>query len=118
MATEKRYFHDRVILLLLSVSIFLVLLISALVLLRLDGNRGGGYIIQYRANLGISAFQTGRVSELLAFMVFAPLVAAVHGVLSARIYATSRQFAICFLSLGVLLLVLALIVSNALLVLR
>ena len=118
MQTPKRYFHDRTVLLLLSVSTFLVLLSTLLILWRLGNNHSNGYIVQYRANLGISAFQTGRVSDLLAFTVFSILVLVVHAILSIRIYPVQRQFAITILGLGVLVLLVALIVSNALLVLR
>ena len=117
MPNPKSYFHDRVVLLLLSINVFLGLLSSLLVLLRLDSNRGN-YIIQYRANLGISAFSTGHTSEILAFIAFALLVVGVHFVLSLRIYQTHRPVAISILGLGILLLIISIIVSNALLVLR
>jgi hypothetical protein len=100
------------------VSTFLVLLSTVLILWRLGSNHSNGYIVQYRANLGISAFQTGRISDLLAFIVFSFLVLSVHIVLSLRIYPVHRQFAITVLGIGLLLLTLCLIVSNALLVLR
>jgi hypothetical protein len=117
MPNPKSYFHDRVILLLLSINVFLALLASVLVLLRLDSNRGN-YIVQYRANLGISAFSTGHTSEILAFIAFAGLVVAVHSVISMRMYKVHRPLSITILSLGILLLTLSTIVSNALLVLR
>ena len=69
MQTPKKYFHDRIVLLLLTVNTFLTLLCGVLVLLRID-NRVNGYIVQRRFNLGINAFKAGNLSELIAFIVF------------------------------------------------
>jgi hypothetical protein len=74
--------------------------------------------VQYRSNLGLDAFKTGSVSGLLSFVGFAVLTPVIHTLLSLRTYAIHRQLAIVILALGVLLLVLAIIVSNALLILR
>lgn len=118
MATSKKYFHDHLVLLLLSVNAFLALAGSIFILVRLSTSHGNGYIVQYRANLGINAFKTGSVVDLLSFVGFAALVLAIHTSLSLRVYHIHRQLAIFVLSLGILLLLLAIIVSNALLVLR
>lgn len=114
---SKKYLHDKLILLLASVNIFLAFLCTVLVILRL-GSGQGGYIVQYRANLGISAFKTGSVSGLIEFIAFAIVVLVANLVLSMRTYLLRRELSIVVLSLGALLLVLAIIVSNALLVLR
>ncbi len=118
MATSKKYFHDHLILLLLSTNIFLAFTTIVLVLVRLSSGRGSSYITQYRSPLGINAFQTGSVSELLSFVLFALLIATVHTVLSMRIYKVHRHLAVVVLALGILLLLLAIIISNALLALR
>lgn len=118
MAASKKYFHDHFILLLLSVNAFLAVAGSIFILLRLSTSHGTGYIVQYRASLGINAFKTGQVIDILGFIVFAILALAIHTALSLRAYHIHRQLAITILSLGILLLVLAIIVSNALLVLR
>jgi hypothetical protein len=118
MATSKKYFHDHFVLLLLSVNAFLAVAGSIFILLRLGTSHGTGYIVQYRPSLGINAFQTGSVVELLSFVVFAALILLIHTLLSLRIYPIHRQLAITILSLGVLLLILTVIISNALLVLR
>ena len=121
MATPKKYFHDHVVLLLLSIDAFLAFLASAFVLLRLSAGHGNGYIVQCRdcSNpLAINKFTTGSVTALLSFIGFALLVLVVHTILSMRAYHVNRHLAITILGLGVLLLVLTIIVSNALLVLR
>ena len=106
------------VLLLLSINTFLALLCSILILLKLDAGQSEGYIIQYRANLGLSAFKSGGVSTLISFILFATLVLLFHTLLSMRVYTIRRNFAIAVLGMGLLLLVVATIVSNALLVLR
>ncbi|HEX7633147.1 MAG TPA: hypothetical protein VF401_02355 [Candidatus Saccharimonadales bacterium] len=118
MATPKKYFHDHLVLLLLSVNAFLAVAGSIFILVRLSTSHGNGYIVQYRSSLGINAFKTGSVVDLLAFVGFALLVLAIHAMLSLKVYHIHRQLAIAILSLGILLLLLTIIVSNALLVLR
>lgn len=118
MNIPKQYLHDRLILLLVSVNVFLALFASLLVLFKLDSGRSAGYIVQYRGSLGISALKTGDVTELIAFIGFALLVAAAHIVLSIKTYPIKREVSVVILGLGILLLVMSTIVSNALLVLR
>jgi hypothetical protein len=118
MHIPKNYFHDRLVVLLISVNAFLALLGGVLVLFRLDAGGSDVYIIQYRANLGLSAFKRGGPTPLLSFAVFGLLVLAIHIILSMRVYPMRRQFAITILALASLLLSLSIIVSNALLILR
>jgi hypothetical protein len=119
MPIPKKYLHDKLILLLVSLNLFLAFLCSMLVLLRLGSGQGGdGYIVQYRANLGISAFKTGSVTAMVGFIGFVVLVAALNILLSVRAYHLRRELSLTLLGLGALLLLLAIIVSNALLVLR
>lgn len=118
MATSKKYFQDHLVLLLLSINAFLTLTTAIFVLLRLSAGHGNGYIVQYRPYLGINAYRTGGVTELLSFIIFAFLVMIIHTLLSMRAYHIHRQLAITTLALSILLLVLTLIVSNALLVLH
>lgn len=118
MHVPKKYFHDRLVLLLLSVNTFLALLGSVLILLRLDSGRSQSYIVQYRANLGLSAYKVGDATTFISFIIFAAVVLVFHTLLSMRVYHVRRQVAITVLGMGLLLLTLALIVSNALLILR
>ena len=117
MHIPKKYYHDKTVLTLLSLSLFTVLLNAALILLRLDDARGR-YIVQYRENLGVDPFQAGEGTAFLTFIAFALIVFVFQVVLSVRIYGVHKQFAVAICSLGLLLLVLSVIVSNALLTLR
>jgi hypothetical protein len=118
MATPKKYFHDHLVLLLLSLNVFAAVAGSIFVLVKLTSTHGNSYIVQYRPSLGADAFKTGSVTDLLAFAAFAVIVLVAHTVLSLRAYQIHRQLALAILGLGILLLVLTVIVSNALLVLR
>ena len=118
MAAPKKYFQDHLILLLLSINAFLTLSAVGLVLVRLASGHGDSYIAQYRSSLGINAFQSGSILDLLSFAVFAVLVLGVHTLLSIKTYPLSKQVSAVILSLGIVLLLLALVISNALLVLR
>jgi len=118
MRIPKNYFRDRMVLLLVSSNTFLAVLNSILVLLRLDTSRPDGYIVEYRANLGLSAFKSGGPGVFLGLIAFSLFVLVFHTILSMRVYPIRRHFSIAILSLGLLLLTLSLIVSNALLVLR
>jgi hypothetical protein len=105
----------------LSVNVFLALVTIVLVVARLSSGHSSSYIVQCRdcSNpAAINKFTQGSVIDLLSFIVFAILVLVTHIILSMRVYRIHRQLAIAVLSLGVLLLVTTIIVSNALLALR
>ena len=118
MANKKNYFHDHTVLLLLSINAFLAIAGSILTLVRMTTSHGTGFIVQYRSNLGINAFKTGDAIEIVSFAAFAFIALAVHTILSLRAYVIHRQLALVILGLGTLLLLLAIIISNALLALR
>jgi small-conductance mechanosensitive channel len=118
MHIPKNYFHDRLVLVLLSINTFLAVLTTVLILLRLRGGNNEVLVQQYHANLGLSAFQTGGTSTFVGFIGFAALVLVLHTVLSLRTYHQRRDYSLAILWMGMLLLLLLLIVSNALAALR
>jgi hypothetical protein len=121
MTASTKYFHDRLILLLLSTNVFLAFFASILILLRLGSSHGSIYIVQCRdcSNpAALDKFAYGGVTQILSFVIFVFLILAVHIMLSLRAYHIHRQLSVVILSLSLILLVLAVIVSNALLVLR
>lgn len=117
MHIPKNYFHDRVILLLLSTGVFAAILNTLLILLRLDGSRGS-YIIQYRSNLGLSAYKAGDGTTFISFIVFGLLMLVLQVVLSIKAFKIRRLYAVVVSALCLFLLVLTIIVSNTLLALR
>lgn len=117
MATEKKYFHDKLVLLILSANVFLTILSSILIFLRLSNSSPNYHIIQYRSDLGLSAFKNGTALSLYAFIIFIWIVLIINAILSYRTYHIRRDFSIVILGLGLLLIILSMIVSNALIVL-
>lgn len=118
MHVPKNYFHDRHVLAIISVNSFLAIVTSLLVIFRLRNSSSDGLVGQYHANLGLSAFEPGTAIGYLSFVIFAVLVLVLHTVLSMRMYYKRRDYAVVILWMGLCLLVLALIVSNALSVLQ
>lgn len=118
MPVPKKYFHDKFILFLLTVNIFLTFLCIALIIWQLTNGHTGDYIVQYHSNLGLNQFTQGNVVPILSFIVFALGVLVVHGILSIRAYDIQRYLSVVILGFGTLLLLTATIVSNALLALH
>lgn len=116
--TAKRYLHDRLILLLVSVNAFLAVVVSVWVLFHLDPGRTNGYIVEYRVNRGLSAFKTGSAADIISFVLFVAFIFVFNLVLSRQVYHMRRYVSVAILGMTTLLLILSLIVSNALLVLR
>ena len=116
MHIPKQYFHDRLVLLLLSVNTFLAVLGSLLIFLKLDSARTT-YTVQIRTNLGrLGGFKSGTATVFIGFVVFFIFVLVFHFILSARMYTQRKHFAITVLGMATLLLILGILVSNALLI--
>ncbi len=96
---------------------FLTVLNALLILLRLDNSRGS-YIVQYRANLGLSAFKVGDSTTFISMVLFGFIILGVQVILSMRAFKIRRPYAIAISALCILLLMLTIIVGNALLALR
>lgn len=121
MANPKKYFHDHLVLVLLSIMVFLAVGSSLDLLIRLSSGHSSAYIVQCRdcSNpQAIGKFTNGSVLDLVSFAFFSAIVLVTNTMLSLSAYKVHRQLAIAILSLGILLLILTIIISNALLVLR
>lgn len=115
----KRYFYDRVVLVLLTVLLFVSVAMIVNILLRILSGQGvSDYFVEYRSTAGIGAFVPGNVWGILSFIAFVVLTLFVSLGLSVKTYSIKRELSITILSFGVLLCVVAAIVSNALLALR
>lgn len=113
----KKYFHDRFVLAVLSINVFLTIITIAIILLSL-GDTGNSYIQAYRSNLGLNAYQVGGVGQIISFAVFAVMVLVGQLFISLKFYGIRKHVSWFIMVLGTLLLILSLIVSNALLQLR
>lgn len=110
----KGYFHDKTILVLICANFFMAALGTILILLRLGGS--GNYLVQYRSNLGpLSQDTIGSVETFLIFIAGFVIISLVYLFLSIRTYEQQRTFSVTVLSQSLFLLILAVIVSDALL---
>ena len=116
-SSKRPYFHDRFVLLLLTINIFLTFVCIAAVLLRL-GDTGNSYIQSYRANLGLNAYNVGGVGQIISFAVFSLAVLIGQFYFSFKLYDVRKQIAWIVMLMATLLLLLSIIVSNSLLQLR
>lgn len=117
MANPKKYFHDRFVLLMLTINVFLAFVTVAMILLRL-GDTSTSYIQSYRENLGLDAYSVGGASQIISFAVFSVLVLIGQFLISLQLHHIRKHASWTIMILGGLILMLSLIVSNALLELR
>lgn len=101
----------------LTMIIFFAVLTVLTIAFRIGGERNTGLITEYRPSLGIGGFQKGTALDIISFAVFAVAAAVFHIVISMRVYSIRKHASQVILGLGVLLIVLALIISNSLLLL-
>lgn len=113
----RKYFHDRFVLLLLTINIFLTIVCVATVFFRL-GDTSASYIESYRANLGLDAYSVGGVSQIISFAVFSVIVVVGQAFLSFRLHRIRKEAAWMVMVLAMLLLILSVVVSDSLLQLR
>lgn len=114
MDVQKKYLHDRAVLLLITVIAILVVIGVSLVLLRFDESRNPTTIVAYRPNISGTQYLSGKpidIYSIALFMIFTS-VAAIG--LSSRIYIVKKPAAMFVLSSTVFLLILSTIVANSL----
>lgn len=115
----KRYVYDKVALILVSALLFITIVTILNIILRVaTGQVATDYVTEYRSTGGIGEFTNGNVMGILSFIVFVILTAVISTVLSLKTYVVKRELSLTVLSFGILLCLVAAIVSNALLALR
>lgn len=115
MATPKKYTHDRTVLLLLTINVFLTILITVLVMLALTSSSDKVLTIEHRPSLGLSANKVGSTFDMASLVLFPVIVMAVNTVLSTKVYPIRRHFGVVILGMATLLITLSGIVSYFLL---
>lgn len=116
LSIPKKYIHDKIILVLMSINVFFATISSVIILLRLSGGReSAGYFVQYRFSHDVIGFSTGTVFDVLGFLLYAFVVLAFVFLLSVRAYSMRRELAYVILSMGAFMLILNTIISNGLL---
>jgi hypothetical protein len=118
MEINKKYLHDRVVLMLLTVVAGLLVVGVSIVLLRFDVSKNPTTIVSYRPNVSALQYQSGKPIDIYSFALFMILVAGAAVFLSFRVYAVRRSIAVFILGSSAFLLLLAIIVANALISLQ
>ncbi len=118
MENQKSYFHDRVVLLLIALIVILVVIGMSLILLRFDVSKNPTTIVAWRPNVTGSSYVSGKPVDIYLMALFMAVAALSAVILGARTYHVKRYISLFVLSGSVLLLLLATIVSNALISLQ
>jgi hypothetical protein len=118
MDTPKKFLHDRLVLALVTALAVLLVVGVSLVLLRFDLSKNPTTIVAYRPNISGSSYQSGKPIDIYSFAAFMAVTAAGAIILGAKVYAVRRSITIFILSSSVFLLIMATIVSYALISLQ
>lgn len=118
MELPKKYLHDRLVLLFITLLAVLLVVGVSLVLLRFDLSKNPTTIVAYRPNVSGASYQSGKPIDIYSMAVFMVATAIGSVVLSARVYMLKRYLSVFILATSVLLLILATIVSNSLISLQ
>ena len=110
----KSFFHDRLILLILSINTFLALALVITALLSISDS-GAGYIKEFRSDLGLDGYKAGGVIDIVAFAVFSVILYVFQLLASTKIYHIRRHLSLVILLLTLIVYIFALMVINALL---
>ena len=118
MEFPKKFLHDRVVLLMVTVIAVLVAIGVSIVLLRFDPSKNPTTTVAYRQNVAGINYQSGKPIDIYTMAVFMLLVSAGSIYLSSRIYSIRRNAAIFLLAATIFLLILASRVSWSLISLQ
>lgn len=114
MHPSKKFLHDRLILVLLTIIAVLVVIGVGSVLLRFNAGQNATTIAGYRPNLSSSTYVSGNSLDIYELPLFMVLITAIGAILSVRLYRVGRELAVFMLSATIFLLLISIIVANAL----
>ena len=114
MEISKRFLHDRLVLLLLTILAALTTIGVCSVLIRFDVSKNPTTTAAYRQNLVGIYYQSGKPIDIYALALFMIVTAVASSLIAYRVYNLRRQIAAFLLASANFLLVLAIIVANAL----
>jgi len=115
MDTKNKFFHDRVVLILLSLNVIISMISSLIILLRLVNLPTDYYpFVQGRFPSGQKIYNTGSITSLYSLVIFILLMLGINSFLSYRTYPYKKDLSMIILSLSLLLVVLTYLVSQSL----
>lgn len=118
MEIPKRFLHDRLVLLLVTVMAVLVAVGVSTVLIRFDVSKNPTTIVAYRPNISGSSYLSGKPIDIYSLAVFMIFTAVAAVVLAMRTYNIKHYVSIFILASASFLLLLAIVVANALISLQ
>jgi hypothetical protein len=110
----KKFLHDRLVLLLITLMAVLVVVGVSVVLLRFDVSRNPITIVAYRPNISGTQYISGKPIDIYSLAVFMLMTSAAAVLISSRIYIAKRYAALFLLSSTIFLLILSTVVANSL----
>ena len=117
--TPTKFFHDRVVLLLMIINSIVTITGIVFILFHLDASKGSAYIVQCRlCDTAAHEFKSGSAFDMSGFIVFLALSFGMSIFISRRIYAERRYLALALLASAGVLSIFAVIVSYSLFSLR
>ncbi|HET7672893.1 MAG TPA: hypothetical protein VFK11_00055 [Candidatus Saccharimonadales bacterium] len=117
MPKPKTFFHDRLVLLILSINTFLSVALILSVVFALSDN-SAVYIREYRSNLGLDGYEAGGIKDIMAFAFFAVIVYGFQLYASTKIYHIRKHLSLMILLITMVIFIFSLLVINALLGLK
>jgi hypothetical protein len=111
MEIPKRYLHDKVVLILITLLGILLVLGVSVVLIRFDVSKNPTTIVAYRPNISGTQYQSGKPLDIYDMAVFMVIVSAAAIFLSARVYTLRRYLSIFILGSTSFLMILAIRVA-------
>lgn len=119
MTSPTKYFHDRSVLLLLTLNSLLVVTGVLFVLLHLDSSKGTAYIIQCRlCDTATHEFKSGSALDMTGFILYLLITYGLSVIISRRIYNERRHIALVMLATTSILAIFSILVSYSLFTLR
>ncbi len=118
MELPKKYLHDRLVLLFITLMAILLVVGVSLVLLRFDLSKNPTTTVAYRPSVSGAVYQNGKPIDIYSMAVFMVITAVGSVILSARVYGLKRYLAIFILASSTFLMILAAIVANSLISLQ
>jgi hypothetical protein len=112
--SPKKFTHDRLVLLLITIISVLVVIGVSIVLLRFDVSRNPTTIVSYRPNITGTQYISGKPIDIYSLALFMILTSVGAVFISSKIYEFKRPAAMFLLASTVFLLIVSAIVANSL----
>ncbi len=118
MEIPRKFLHDRLVLILITLISVMTVIGISVVLLRFDVSKNPTTIVAYRPNISGASYLSGKPIDIYSLAVFMLLISVAGVSLSARIYQIRHSASLFVLSSTLFLLIMATIVANALISLQ